>query len=134
MKLGMIVLAGSAAMACVSLAQAAPTVVNVGLADDAITPSQATIPAGMVTFVVKNDSMVDSHEMVVLKAADQSLPFDAKSDRVKEGKVKSVGEVSDLAPGGTKKLAVNLKPGVYALICNIKGHYKHGMHTEITVQ
>jgi uncharacterized cupredoxin-like copper-binding protein len=45
-----------------------------------------------------------------------------------------VDEVEDLAPGKSATLSVNLTPGRYVLVCNIPGHYKHGMHASVTVQ
>ena len=41
---------------------------------------------------------------------------------------------SDLAAGATKTLTLNLKPGHYALICNIAGHYMAGMYADLTVR
>jgi len=36
--------------------------------------------------------------------------------------------------GAGKALRLKLKPGHYALICNIPNHYSAGMHTDFTVR
>ena len=46
----------------------------------------------------------------------------------------NVGETGDLKAGASKKLTLNLKPGHYALICNLPGHYKAGQYTDFTVR
>ena len=44
------------------------------------------------------------------------------------------GEIASLAPGATKKLVIKkLKPGHYALVCALPGHYQSGMHADFTV-
>ena len=94
-----------------------------------------TVKAGPVIFQVKNDAMTEEHEMVVvkLKSPDQVIPFNKAKHRVTESKLKSMGEVSDLKPGASGTLKVNLKPGTYLLLCNIKGHYEAGMQSKLTV-
>lgn len=121
-------------------AAAAATSVNVSLTGEGtgqmgIAIDQASVPAGKVTFVVKNNATTESHEMVViaLPSPDAELPYDAAKERVTESKVKSAGEVSDLKPGASKSKTLTLKPGTYKLICNMKGHYKAGMSTVLTV-
>jgi uncharacterized cupredoxin-like copper-binding protein len=39
-----------------------------------------------------------------------------------------------VSPGTAKKLTLNLKPGHYALICNLAGHYKAGQHADLSVR
>ena len=111
-------------------AEPTETVVKVDLADDSIKFDQPSIHAGKIKFVVTNASIDDSHEMVLVKAGDAAHPivFDAKTDRVIESELQSLGEVSDLKPGATAELHATLTPGTYTLLCNIKGHYQHGMH------
>ncbi len=132
-------LLGLVAAAPASAAGAA-TSVNVSLTGEGtgqmgIAIDQASVPAGKVTFVVKNNATTESHEMVVvaLPSPDAELPYDAAKERVTESKVKSMGEVSDLKPGASKSKTLTLKPGTYKLICNMKGHYKAGMATVLTV-
>ena len=44
-----------------------------------------------------------------------------------------IEEVEDIAPGVSQKLALDLAPGAYAVICNLPGHYGQGMHATFTV-
>ncbi|MCO6049312.1 cupredoxin domain-containing protein [Mesorhizobium sp. RP14(2022)] len=118
----------------------AATTVNVtedGKTEDAMTLTlePASVKAGEVTFMVKNADPTDEHEMVLmrLKSADQKLPFNAKKNRVDESQLKTLGEVEDIKPGASGMLTATLKPGTYMLFCNIKGHYKAGMHNTLTV-
>jgi uncharacterized cupredoxin-like copper-binding protein len=46
----------------------------------------------------------------------------------------NVGETGDLQPGQAKTINLALKPGHYALICNLPGHYKAGQHIDFTVR
>ena len=94
---------------------------------------QATVPAGTVTFTVANEG-VKKHEFVILST--DVLASDMKiegSDEVNEDKYTGVDEIGDLPAGETKTLTVDLKPGHYTLICNIKGHVRMGMYSDITV-
>jgi uncharacterized cupredoxin-like copper-binding protein len=126
----------------VAAAQAANTV-NVTLSGEGggkmtMVLDRASVPAGVVDFVVKNDAMTETHEMVVvkLKSKDQALPLNKAKHRIDEKKLKSMGEVADLKAGATDKLEVKLEPGNYVLLCNIKGHYEAGMWSpfEVTKQ
>lgn len=93
------------------------------------------VPAGEVTFDVVNAAMQTPHEMVVIKLdkAGQKLEIDPDKNRVDEAKLNSMGEVSDLKAGKGGTLTVNLEPGSYELICNLKGHVAAGMVVPFTV-
>jgi uncharacterized cupredoxin-like copper-binding protein len=95
--------------------------------------------AGEVTFTVTNEG-TRTHEFVVLQAdADAgSFPivsFEGESDRIDEEApgVVNVGETGDMEPGTTKTLTIDLAPGHYALVCNLKGHYRMGMYQDLQV-
>jgi hypothetical protein len=91
--------------------------------------------SGSVTFGVQNDGPA-THEFVVFKTdlAEDALPVGDDGDVDEEGQgVTHIDEKEDIAAGSTTTLAVNLEPGKYALICNLPGHYKLGMHTSFTV-
>lgn len=112
-------------------AAAGPSLVNVRLSDFKIAPSEASVPAGKVTFVAKNVAK-DEHEMVVVRTdkAAGSLAG-GKSEASEAG---SVGEIGEFKGGATERKVFNLKPGHYVLLCNVPGHYKAGMYTEFTVR
>ena len=92
-------------------------------------------PHGIVAFKVTNDSKDTIHEMIVLQLANpgQPLPYDEGTQRVDEEMAGDKGEVSELDPGQSGSLTLNLQAGEYLLICNVAGHYGAGMWTEFTV-
>lgn len=102
--------------------------------------SKSELKAGVVTFdVTNNASSSMQHEMLVIKlTADQianpdSLPYNKEEMKVFEDKVQDFGEVSELDPGQSGSLTVNLTPGKYMLLCNIATHYKGNMYALVTV-
>ena len=92
--------------------------------------------SGKITFKVKNSSKDTIHEMIVMYRADSAapLPYVDAENRVDEDKAGDKGEVSELDPGASGTLTVDLKPGKYVLICNVPGHFATGMWTEFTVK
>jgi uncharacterized cupredoxin-like copper-binding protein len=114
---------------------AAPVPVSAELYDFGIRLSPQTIAAGDVVFNVRNVSKNTVHEMIVAATslAPDQLPYLARSNRVEEKKLRSLGEVSDLRPGRSGHLTLRMKPGTYVLFCNEPGHYKAGMVTVFTV-
>ncbi len=107
--------------------------INATLGDSGISLDRNTVPAGKVTFVVKNAGTV-THELVVIKtdlAADK-LPADPdEAGRVSEDGSK--GESGDLDKGASNTFSLNLDAGHYVLICNEVGHYAMGMRVAIKV-
>ena len=122
----------------------APMVTNLGLgmggdmskATMGISATPGTVKAGRVTFEVLNSSKDQIHEMIVAKLADSNkpLPYIADEQRVDEDKEGDLGEVSELDPGKSGALRVEMKPGTYILYCNVPGHYVTGMWTMFTVE
>lgn len=112
-------------------------VVGVKLMDSSTDPSithmrialdHSTLKPGLVKFKTVNSSKTLTHEMMIVRdKGNGALPFDARHDRVNEHDVRALGEISNLAPGKTGVVALNLGPGRYLLLCNEPGHYKDGM-------
>ncbi len=123
------------AVACASSA-AAPTqggTVNATLTDMKISLDRTSIPAGTITFVVKNTGAIE-HELVVLETSTAQDKIAMDMDE--EGKMDetgNVGETGDMNIGETKTFTVTLPAGHYVLICNEVGHYAAGMHMTFTV-
>jgi uncharacterized cupredoxin-like copper-binding protein len=111
-------------------APALPHTVGASLREFAIDTTAGTVAAGKVTFTVRNTGAI-KHEFVVLKTPKPagSLLKGAEADEAG-----NVGEIGNVSPGTAKKLTLNLKPGHYALICNLAGHYKAGQHADLTVR
>lgn len=113
--------------------------VNVSLWDDGgrmgINISSDKTSQGKVTFNVKNTSKFQEHEMLVAKVNNfhDAIPYDTKAARIIEDKIQDLGEVSELKPGTTGSLTLNLTPGKYLLFCNVAGHFEMGMFTQLIV-
>ncbi len=100
---------------------------------------KTSVPAGKVTFEVVNnskDTMHDLHEAIVVPITGKEvvLPYNANENRVDEEASGDLGEVADLEPGKSGTLTLDLKPGLYAVYCNIPGHYMAGMWTTLEVK
>jgi uncharacterized cupredoxin-like copper-binding protein len=124
-------------VACSGGTSVVPSEVSATLKTFSLTLSSNTAKAGDVTFHVKNEATDLSHEFVVVRTelAANLLPLDANGN-VDEGaadKLHKVDELEEIKTGKGGDLKVNLAPGHYVLMCNIAGHYKQGMHIDLTV-
>jgi len=110
--------------------QATAKTVKVTLNEWKVIPSVARVPAGKVTFVVRNKGHIE-HEFVVIKTnkAPKALPMKGSQASEAGGK----GEIEEFGPGLTKRLTLKLKAGNYVLICNLPGHYKAGQYAAFRV-
>ena len=78
------------------------------------TPSTISVPAGEVTFRVKNTG-VEEHEFEIFQGETV------------------IDEVEGLVPGLTKDLTVTLAAGDYTFLCKLNGHDQLGMKGTLTV-
>ena len=147
-------------VAMASSSHAAGTVVNVSLWDKGVEMAMATdlgfpaagkdmskvtmgialsvdtVKAGEITFEALNSSKDTIHEMIITRLRDLSrlFPYNNSESRIDEDKMPDIlGEVSELDPGKTAALRLDLLPGKYLLFCNIPGHFTSGMWTIFTV-
>lgn len=141
-RLGLLVLVSLQLAAFAAAAAVPPQVVGIKLEDATVDPALAhmrivldrdTVKPGPVTLQAVNASKTLTHEVLVVRDTGKSLPIDSKHERVVEKRIHSLGEISDLPPGKTGKLTLNLKPGTYLLFCNQPGHYQDGMQAKLTV-
>jgi iron uptake system component EfeO len=79
------------------------------------TPSTILVPAGTVTFSVRNAGN-EEHEFEIFKGETV------------------VDEIEGLVPGLTKQLTVTLAAGDYTFACKLNGHDQLGMKGTLTVQ
>ncbi|HEX5922798.1 MAG TPA: sulfocyanin-like copper-binding protein [Baekduia sp.] len=121
--------AAAAAILLPGVAADASSARSVKLTDFKVTPSAKSVGHGKVKFVVANKAAIE-HELIVIKTSKKASELPVSGGRASEKG--SVGEV-ELAGHKTKSLTLSLKKGHYALICNVKGHYKGGMYTDLTV-
>lgn len=82
--------------------------------DYSFTPATITVPAGEVTFYVRN-SGTQEHEFEIFKGEQV------------------VDEIEGLVPGLAKSLKVTLAAGDYTYVCKINGHDQLGMKGTLTV-
>ena len=109
------------------------TTVNATLTDMVITVDRASAPAGIITFVVKNNGAV-VHELVVIQTDLAPDKLAADADEVgKMDETGNVGETGDVVVGASKTFTITLGPGHYVLMCNEVGHYAAGMHMAFVV-
>ena len=120
---------------------ATPTVVTVEMTDQkdgaqVMRLDRAEVPAGKVSFKVKNTSPDLVHEFLVVptRLTPDQLPTTKDGSRVDEKKLKGIKELGDLKPGKAGTLTLVLKPGHYVVFCNEPGHFRGGMHAELTVK
>jgi uncharacterized cupredoxin-like copper-binding protein len=107
-------------------------VANVGvtLREFTLKPDSSLGRAGRVTFQVTNAGAA-THEFVVLRT---NTPAGGLLKGAEANEAGNVGEIGDLPSGVTKTVALNLKAGHYALICNLPGHYKAGQYADLVVR
>jgi uncharacterized cupredoxin-like copper-binding protein len=108
-------------------ATANPGTVAVSLGEMFVRPDAAKVPAGKVTFHVRNTGAL-VHEMIVAK-----VPLKGPATGGKVSEKTAVGEVAELKPGRAGSTTLALKPGNYQLFCNVPGHYAAGQHAAFTV-
>ncbi len=125
------IIASACAAAPSDTAEAATLIAD--LSDYKIVIDHPSIAAGHVVFGIRNHAAM-AHEFKVIKTdlAPDQLPVDGATAKAKEdGKV---GELLDITAGATRKLALDLAPGKYVLICNVAGHYQLGMRVGLEVR
>ncbi|MCL4506692.1 MAG: hypothetical protein M1140_11805 [Chloroflexi bacterium] len=101
----------------------------------AFTPTQ--ISAGVVKFIVQNNSSDQIHEILIFKTdlPVDKLPLQADGTSVDEtsSQITKVASVEDVDPGKGGEMTAKLDPGHYVYFCNTTGHYKLGMAGEFTI-
>lgn len=95
-----------------------------------------TITTGKHTFAIQNSGGIP-HELLVFKSAlDVSkYPVDATGDIVEDGAgITLLSDGENVDPAGSQSRVIEFTtPGTYVFVCNIPGHFKHGMFAVVTV-
>jgi len=134
----------AAMTACASVAPAlavdAPTVSvqlwNKNDGSQGMSLSADHVKAGKVAFSVKNTSTNMVHEFLISKTdlTFDQFPIDPNDpSKVDENKLDPKELSSDLDPGKSGSMVLDLKPGRYVVYCNQPGHFAAGMHLVLTV-
>lgn len=133
LKLLTIIATSGVLLAGCGTAAAQATTVNATLGNMKISVDRSSVPAGAITFVVKNTDRVE-HELVVLKTDLAPDKIAADTDEVgKVDETGNMGETGDMDPGTSRSFTLTLPAGHYVLICNEIGHYDAGMRMSFTV-
>ena len=103
---------------------------DVTVSEWSVKPSATTVAAGTVRLHMTNAGK-SAHEVVVLKT---DKPAGALGNKSRIPETGHVGEVGETPPGKSGTSTLHLKPGHYALVCNLPGHYMAGMHADLTVR
>ena len=113
------------------------TPVNVLLKDFEVQQDAAVVPAGTVSFRIRNQGPT-SHEYVVVRTdrAPDKLPLQRDGLTVdEEGPgMDLVDEAEALDIDDRQTLVLDLAAGHYVMYCNFQGHYLGGMHAALTVR
>ena len=114
--------------------QGAVSNVTIQMGEYFFKPNDVTVSAGKVAITAPNKGKID-HELVLLKTDVSPAKLKTEKDgEVTEEAYSGPGEIPDVESGETGKTTLNLKPGTYAMICNLPGHYKAGMFGSVTVK
>jgi uncharacterized cupredoxin-like copper-binding protein len=133
MRLVPVLLAGLLTAACGSAARG-PAPVRVVERDFRIA-APAQVRAGAVSLAVRNRGPV-AHELIVVKVGRAPLPLRRDGLTVDEDAVqaRTAAALEPQPTGRETILDARLTPGRYELFCNMAGHYRGGMHTELVVR
>ena len=114
----------------------APTAINVRMNEWHFGLSKQTLKAGKIRITATDRGKVE-HELIVIRTdlASDKLPFVKAKDRFVEdaASLAKIGEIEHVMPGKVGTKIFDLKPGHYVFACNIAGHYRQGMHTDVTI-
>ena len=114
-----------------ALIRESASTVGIQLKEFKVIPSVRSVRAGRVVFVVRNVGKL-SHNFVVLRTNLAPDKLGVTGSVAKE--VGRQGKTPIFGAGKTRRLALDLKPGRYVLICNVAGHYKAGMYVGFSVR
>ncbi len=111
------------------------TRIDLDLGDFYIRSDKSSEISGDITFVAKNVGSIE-HELLVVKTHTPAGSLPLKGAEVDE---RSIGEImarinpEELGAGEYSQISTTLESGVYALICNIPGHYSSGMYASLII-
>jgi uncharacterized cupredoxin-like copper-binding protein len=113
------------------------TPLNVLLEDFKVRQEATVVPAGTVSFRIRNQGPT-SHELIVVRTelAPGKLPLQRDGLTVDEEAdgIEFLDDVNGLDIDDRETLVLDLTPGHYVLYCNFEGHYLGGMYEALTVR
>jgi uncharacterized cupredoxin-like copper-binding protein len=115
------------------------TLVTASVDDFSIKLDRNAVPAGKMTFRVKNLGP-SFHEFVILKTdhAASKLPMVMEEGYMRAAEDTNgdmnVAELGGIKVGASRALTTTLKAGHYVIVCNLPMHYRSGMYAPFTVK
>ena len=113
------------------------TPVNVLLKDFEVQQDAAVVPAGTVSFRIRNQGPT-SHEFILVRTdrAPDKLPLQRDGLTVNEEApgIDLLDDAQGLDIDDRQTLVLRLAPGNYVMYCNLEGHYLGGMHAALAVR
>jgi uncharacterized cupredoxin-like copper-binding protein len=110
----------------------ADSIVNVTVAEWAVTPNTSSVSAGDVTFLAFNKGGT-AHELEVIRSDEEPHLLPVEGRIVPAFAVDLVGEIEAFPAGEAEQATFHLTAGNYVLICNLPSHYLAGMRSGFTV-
>jgi len=107
------------------------TTLEVAMDEFTFAPANPELARGKVEITATNDGK-EPHELVLLKTDDD--PGELAKDGGEVSEEDSVGEIPEVPAGQSGSETFDLKPGKYAMVCNLPGHYDAGMYGSLTVR
>jgi uncharacterized cupredoxin-like copper-binding protein len=114
-----------------ALAPPAGRTLTVGMKEFAFEPRDAMAKPGKVTITAANNGKT-VHALAVLKTSADPAHLPLKNGRVDTSA--AVLRVPNVTPGAKGQGTGSLKPGKYAMVCPVPGHYQAGMFGSLTVK
>ena len=112
------------------------TLQNVLLEDFEVRQEATVVPAGTVSFLIRNQGPT-THELIVVRTdrAPDKLPLQRDGLTVDEEApgIELLDEAEGLDIDDRQTLVLDLAAGHYVLYCNLEGHYLGGMYAALTV-
>ena len=121
---------GAGTTAPASTAKQSGPALKVAMSEFKFDPAELKAKAGQVTIEATNEGKTP-HELVLLKTDEDPAKLPVENNRVEESA--SVGEIPETPAGASGSETFDLKPGKYAMVCNVPGHYQGGMYGSLTV-
>lgn len=102
---------------------------HVDVTEWAVVPSQGLVSAGRLQLTVQNYGRL-RHELDIIRTNKWGQELDLRNGQAVG---KNAARPVVVAPGQTRSAHVNLAPGYYVLLDNIRGHYAAGTAVSIIV-
>lgn len=112
---------------------AAPARATVTLSEWSIGLDRSSVPAGGVTFAIRNAGQA-THQLAVVKtdlAADALARAPRPTEQPLRGEPQLIATTAKVGAGTSREATFDLRAGRYVLLCLEPGHDRSGMHVAL---